>query len=76
MRQHIREANEIFAELAHRTGRSLFIGFLCECDDPNCFEAVPLTLDAYEGVCRSGHAVIVRSHRREARRASPASIAA
>ena len=51
------------AQLARRGGRHSLVGFLCECDDPDCLATVPMTVDAYDGISQAGHRVVVTSHR-------------
>jgi hypothetical protein len=38
------------------------VPFLCECDDPLCFESVVLSTAEFEQVCSEGGFLIVRGH--------------
>ena len=38
------------------------IPFLCECDDPLCFESVVVSTAEFEQVCSDGRFLIVRGH--------------
>jgi hypothetical protein len=63
VQERARQANDVVATLARRRGRRDLVGFLCECDDPDCLECVPLSVVAYEGLSRAGHTVLIVNHR-------------
>ena len=66
----IRCANDRIAASAEnfRFDESAAVPFLCECDDPECAEFVPLPLPAYRHARRRADAFTVPGHRIEAAR--------
>jgi hypothetical protein len=44
----IRRANNLMCESLDAGGRTEPVAFFCECGDPDCFEQVWLTPDAYD----------------------------
>ncbi len=58
-----REVNERIREITTYDGDA---EFLCECGDPSCTEAIPMTLAEYEGVRRDPtHFALVPGHELE-----------
>jgi hypothetical protein len=45
----MRRANNLMCESLDAGGRADAVGFFCECGDPDCFEQVWLTPEAYDG---------------------------
>jgi anti-sigma B factor antagonist len=58
-----REVNERIEEVHDDRGRGAGVEFLCECADPSCLEAIPLTLEEYEAIReRSDRFVVAEGH--------------
>ena len=55
-----REVNERIREITTYDGDA---EFLCECGDPSCTEAIPMTLAEYEGIRRDPtHFAVIPGH--------------
>ena len=60
----IRRANNLMWESLDTGGRAEPVPFFCECGDPDCFEQVWLTPDAYNAARGKGEwSALARGHR-------------
>jgi len=61
--QQIRDANELIREGLRHADASYKVAFLCECEDPSCYDAVWLTCAEYEQRRAASQPLIVPGHR-------------
>jgi hypothetical protein len=58
----LREVNDQIRELAAQFGDEVFGKFVCECDDPECFERVALRLGEFDERRRSAREPRILAH--------------
>ena len=57
-----RRGNDLIAHAARRAEIDGDVDFICECDDPDCLERVPLSLAAHERIREEGQAIALPGH--------------